>query len=689
MRKDAGVDGDAQRIGQLGWMLFLKIYSDLELETELSDSKYQSPTPKGLRWQDWADEDSLGKDALTGDALTNFVNNELFPGLKDLDLGLSVGQARERGALLISVFDDAYNYMKNGTLLRQVINKINQDIDYNSVETRHLFGEIYEQILKDLQSAGNAGEYYTPRAVTQFAIDIINPQLGEIVLDPACGTGGFLTCAFEHLKQQVKTPDQLSALKNSIKGVEKKQLPHTLCATNMMVHGIEVPSNILNDNTLSRPLKDYSKKDQVDIIVTNPPFGGVEEDGIENNFPSEFRTRETADLFLVLVVELLKPGGRAAIVLPDGTLFGEGIKSRIKKKLLEECNLHTIVRLPKSVFSPYTGIATNVLFLTKGEPTKEVWYYEHTLPKGVKAYNKSRPMKLSEFNEEKSWWENREETEYAWKVDIEDIRANNFNLDRKNPNKKAEVHESPAELLNQYLAAGTSFKEIEELLRSSLEISLDDEAKMRAKILLENFAILAEAPNGIEKLRESILVFATQKGFQGNSQPRPRYPLSQVCDVSWGNLSLTKSSYEKNGKFLAVSAAGGDGRIGHAEHKAFTPVLSAIGAKCGTMFMPTEDFTAIKNTMTLTPHQKMIDPWYLLYSIRGAQLPRRGSAQPFISKLDIEKFEVVVPSLDEQKQIVSRIDELMEYCNQLERQLAIRQELGVKFANSVVADRFS
>jgi type I restriction enzyme M protein len=472
MRKDAGVDGDAQRIGQLAWMLFLKIYSDLELETELEDSKYKSPTPKKFRWESWADEEALGKDALTGDALINFINNELFPKLKELDLTPFSGQARERGALLISVFDDAYNYMKNGTLLRQVINKINQDIDYNSVETRHLFGDIYEQILKDLQNAGNAGEYYTPRAVTQFAIDMVDPQLGEIVLDPACGTGGFLTGAFEHMKKQVKKPTELKTLKNSIHGVEKKPLPHVLCATNMMVHGIEVPSNILNDNTLARPLRDYGKKDQVDVIVTNPPFGGVEEDGIENNFPAEFRTKETADLFLVLVMELLKDGGRAAIVLPDGTLFGEGIKTRIKKKMLEECNLHTIVRLPKSVFAPYTSIATNVLFLTKGQPTRDIWYYEHQLPEGAKAYNKTKPMRLSEFDEEKKWWNERKETEKAWKVSAKDIAANNYNLDIKNPNAPVEIHEDPEELLAQYEEAVKAVKSLKDQLKASLQQSL-------------------------------------------------------------------------------------------------------------------------------------------------------------------------------------------------------------------------
>lgn len=472
MRPDKGVDGDAQRLGQLAWMLFLKIYSDLELETELADPKYASPTPKHLRWEAWADEEALGKDALTGEALIDFVNNTLFPELKNLDLSPFTGQARERGALLVSVFDDAYNYMKVGTLLRQVINKINQDIDYNSVETRHLFGDIYEQILRDLQSAGNAGEFYTPRAVTQFAVDMVNPQLGEVILDPACGTGGFLTCAFEHMKKQVKTPAQLKSLKNSIKGVEKKPLPHVLCATNMMVHGIEVPSNIINDNTLARPLKDYGRKDQVDVIITNPPFGGTEENGIENNFPAEFRTRETADLFLVLVMELLKDGGRAAVVLPDGTLFGEGIKTRIKKALLETCNLHTIVRLPKSVFAPYTSIATNVLFLTKGEPTKHIWYYEHPLPEGVKAYNKTKPMRIAEFDAEKAWWEKRKETEHAWKVPIKEIIERNYNLDIKNPNAPTESHDDPDELLAAYAEAVKRANKIQNHLKASLEQSL-------------------------------------------------------------------------------------------------------------------------------------------------------------------------------------------------------------------------
>lgn len=472
MRKDAGVDGDAQRLGQLGWMLFFKIYSDLELEAEIEDEHYVSPIPKGLHWAEWADQDRLGKDAPTGEALIDLVENRLFPELKNLDLDTLTGKTRERGALLRGVFEDAFNYMKNGTLLRQVINKLNSDIDFNQSKTRHLFGDIYEQILRDLQSAGNAGEFYTPRAATQFAVEMVDPQLGETILDPACGTGGFLTHAFSHVQRQVKTPDDLELLKRSIHGVEKKALPHLLCVTNMMIHGIEVPTNIRHDNTLARPLRDYGKGDQVDVIVTNPPFGGMEEDGIESNFPAEFRTRETADLFLVLVMELLKDGGRAAIVLPDGTLFGEGIKTRIKKKLLDECNLHTIVRLPNGVFAPYTSIRTNLLFFTKGEPTKEVWYYEHPYPEGYKSYSKTKPMRIEEFEPEKAWWADRQESDRAWRVSVDDIVAAGYNLDIKNPNTVDDGHEDPDVLLAKYADAVEQVRAAQEALKASLAESL-------------------------------------------------------------------------------------------------------------------------------------------------------------------------------------------------------------------------
>ena len=466
MRKDVGVDGDAQRISQLVWMMFLKILDDRERESELLQDNYRSPIPKKLRWRNWAAD----PEGMTGDELSAFVNNELFPGLKELSVGVN---GKSPAFVVRSVFEDAYNYMKSGTLMRQVINKL-LEVDFNSSEDRHLFGDIYEQILRDLQSAGNAGEYYTPRAVTQFMVDMVDPKLGETVLDPACGTGGFLTCAIEHVrKKYVKTADDEQRMQAAIRGVEKKPLPHLLCTTNMLLHGIDVPSNIRHDNTLSRPLRSYGPKDRVDVIVTNPPFGGMEEDGIESNFPKAFRTRETADLFLVLIMHLLKPGGRCAMILPDGTLFGEGIKTRIKEKLLAECNLHTIVRLPNGVFNPYAGIKTNLLFFSKGDRTKHVWYYEHPYPPGYKSYSKTKPIRIQEFGPEKKWWKKRKESDLAWRVPVKDIQASGYNLNVKNPNTEDETHHDPAELLAKYEKAATDAAEVRDKLKAELRTALE------------------------------------------------------------------------------------------------------------------------------------------------------------------------------------------------------------------------
>lgn len=465
MRKDAGVDGDAQRIGQIGWMLFLKIFDDQEQELEITYDDYHSPIPHSLRWSGWATD----PEGITGEALLEFINGELFNTLKALTD--HTGET-PRGRVVQSVFEDAYNYMKNGTLIRQVINKLNE-IDFNSSSDRHTFNDIYEKILKDLQSAGNAGEFYTPRAVTQFMVDTINPKLGEIMLDPACGTGGFLASTIEHLRSHhVNSVEDREQLQHAIHGVEKKQLPHLLCTTNMLLHGIEVPNRVIHDNSLTRPLRDYGPKDEVDLIITNPPFGGMEEDGIEKNFGS-FSTRETADLFMVLIMRRLKTGGRAAVVLPDGFLFGEGNKTRIKEKLLEECNLHTIVRLPNGVFNPYTGIKSNLLFFTKGEPTREIWYYQHPYPAGYKSYSKTKPMRIEEFGPEKAWWENREENEQAWRVEIDTIKSNHYNLDSKNPHDAEVGPGDPDALLAQMKELDQSIAEIQEQLKNQLAEALE------------------------------------------------------------------------------------------------------------------------------------------------------------------------------------------------------------------------
>lgn len=474
MRKDVGVDGDAQRISQLVWMFFLKIFDDREAELMLLEDDYKSPLPEHLRWSAWA----TNPEGMTGDALADFVNMQLFPYLKERLP--TAGVPGRRAQVVRSVFEDAYNYMKSGTLMRQVINKI-CEIDFNNSGDRHTFGSIYEQILRDLQSAGNAGEFYTPRAVTRFIVNRVDPRLEETVLDPACGTGGFLTSAIDHKREHyVKTREDEETLVNTIRGFEKKALPHMLAVTNMILHGIDTPTHIRHDNTLSRPYKDYGNTDRVNVIITNPPFGGMEEDGIENNFPAHLRTRETADLFMALVIKLLKDQGRAAIVLPDGFLFGEGMKTRLKQILLEECNLHTIVRLPNGVFAPYTSIKTNLLFFTKGKPTEHVWYYEHPYPEGVKSYNKTNPMRFEEFETEINWWGDetdgfkaRVQNEQAWKVSVADIVARNYNLDLKNPHVGEQISHDPDELLAQYQQLMNEVADIRGALKRELAAALE------------------------------------------------------------------------------------------------------------------------------------------------------------------------------------------------------------------------
>ncbi len=429
------------------WLIFLKIFDDKEQEWELTVPDYVSPLKEEHRWSNWA-ADPEGR---TGEGLMTFINTDLFPALKALR-----GSPNPRGHIVGLVFEDSFNYMKSGTLLRQVVNVIQNNIDYNNSQDRHLFNDIYEKILGDLQSAGNAGEYYMPRAVTQFMVDIIDPRLGEIVLDPACGTGGFLTGTLDHLRPQKKRPEDDLTVQDTVRGIEKKPLPHLLAMTNMLLHGVDVPANVRHDNTLSRPLRDYKPSDAVDIVLANPPFGGTEEPGIENSFPSRYRTRETADLFMALIMQLLKPGtGRAGVVLPDGFLFGEGVKTIIKQELLRDFNLHTIIRLPKGVFSPYTSINTNILFFEKGGPTEDIWFFEHPYPAGYKSYSRTRPLTRAEFDREIAWWggpsrTGREENEHAWKVSAADIAARNYNLDIKNPHQVEVVHGDPAELMAEY-----------------------------------------------------------------------------------------------------------------------------------------------------------------------------------------------------------------------------------------------
>lgn len=460
MWKDAGLDGDAQRLAQLVWMLFLKIFDDQEKQLELIDPTYQSPLPEELRWRAWAADPG----GITGDGLLVFVE-QLFKTVKSLAVD---PEKNPRGFLVHEVFEGAFNYMKDGTLIRQVVNKLNE-VDFNNQDDRHHFNEVYEHMLKELQSAGKAGEFYTPRPLTSFIVEMVAPQLGEVVLDPACGTGGFLVNTLQYVREHgVKTAADEKKLQQSLKGAELKSLPYMLGVTNLILHGVEVPSNIRHDDMLSRPLRDIGPKDRVDIIFANPPFGASVKDGTEKNFPAEFQTKETADLFLVLFMHMLKPGGRAGIVLPDGSLFGEGVKTKIKEKLLTECNVHTIVRLPAGVFNPYAGVNTNLVFFEKGKTTKEVWYYQMQLPEGMKQYTKGRPITHAEFDLVKKWWSKRTENEHAWKVSIDDIKARNYNLDFKNPNGPiAAEHKTPKELLGEI---GKKEKEIDRIVYEILSV---------------------------------------------------------------------------------------------------------------------------------------------------------------------------------------------------------------------------
>ena len=451
MRNDSGVNGDAQRIEQIVWILFLKIYDAKEETWELLNDNYKSIIPEGLKWRDWAVDRKDGE-ALTGDVLLDFVNNTLFPTLKNLEIDVDTPMSQ---VIVRYAFEDANNYQKDGVLLRQVVNIIDE-IDFTEYKERHEFGTIYESFLKDLQSAGNAGEFYTPRAVTDFMVKVVKPVLGDKIGDFACGTGGFLTSALSELDKQVgNSIDNRESYNKSVYGIEKKSLPHILCVTNMLIHDIDDP-NILHGNALEIDYKDMRKMDSFDVVLMNPPYGGNEKDSVKVNFPTELRSSETADLFMNVIMYRLKKNGRAAVILPDGFLFGtDNAKYNIKKKLMSEFNLHTVIRMPHSVFAPYTSIRTNILFFDNTEPTRETWFYRLDMPEGYKNFSKTRPMKLEHFNDVLNWWDNREEIEVdgfpkAKKYSIDEIVEKGYNIDLCGFPHEEEVILEPMALIQEY-----------------------------------------------------------------------------------------------------------------------------------------------------------------------------------------------------------------------------------------------
>lgn len=465
MRNDAGINGDAQRIEQIAWMLFLKVYDAKEQDWEFEEEDYQSIIPEACRWRNWAHDDKSGT-AMTGDALLNFVNNTLFPVLKGNDIKGSDNKVLLQGikvdantpikkAVVQSVFFDANQYMKDGVLLRQVINVID-DIDFSDYEESHAFGEIYETILKELQSAGSAGEFYTPRAVTDFMAQMIKPQIGEIMADFACGTGGFIISWLNQLQKRIKSTADAEKYSNSIYGIEKKQFPYMLCITNLLLHGLDIP-RVYHDNSLMRDVLDYTEDDRFDVVLMNPPYGGSEKADVKNHFPDDLASNETADLFMSVIMYRLKKNGRAGVILPDGFLFGtDNAKVNIKKKLLREFNLHTIIRLPGSVFSPYTSITTNILFFDNNHPTEETWFYRLDMPEGYKHFSKTKPMKLEHFQPVLDWWNDRKEIsengfDKAKKFTVHQLTEElGYNLDQCGyPHEEEEIL-APMDLIHRY-----------------------------------------------------------------------------------------------------------------------------------------------------------------------------------------------------------------------------------------------
>ena len=481
MRNDSGINGDAQRIEQITWMLFLKVYSEKEKEWQFEDSSWVSIIPEECQWQNWAHDDLTGK-AITGDKLLDFVNNMLFPTLKNLEI---TNYTPIKKSIVKTTFEDANNYMKDGVLLRQVLNVID-GIDLGDYEQSHAFGEIYESILRELQSAGSSGEFYTPRAVTDFMTEIIDPKIGERMADFACGTGGFLTSWIKQLEKKVKTTADREELGKSIYGIEKKQFPYMLCITNMLLHGVDVP-RIYHGNSLSKNVLDYTDKDKFDVILMNPPYGGNEKADIKSHFPKDIASSETADLFMGVIMYRLKKNGRVAVVLPDGFLFGtDNAKVALKKKLLSEFNLHTVIRLPGSVFAPYTSIATNLLFFDNTGVTEKTWFYRMDMPKGRKAFNKTNPIALKDFDTVKQWWNNREVIEdeksssdsaTTYKANyysVDEIKNGNYNLDLCGFPQEEKVILSPEETINNFIEKREALeKEIDqklEELKQLLEI---------------------------------------------------------------------------------------------------------------------------------------------------------------------------------------------------------------------------
>ncbi|HCF9071211.1 N-6 DNA methylase [Pseudomonas aeruginosa] len=629
MRQDTGTGSDELRILQLGWMLFLKIFSDKDKELELMDDNYISPIPADLHWDQWAGDD----EGMTGDELLQFVDRKLFPTLSEIDLS----NAKRRAVLVHEVFANNYNYMKSGIHLRQVINKLNE-IDFNNSKDLHLFGQIYETFLSELQSAGTLGEFYTPRAITQFMTEMVNPAHGETVLDPACGTGGFLTAVIEHLKTTASNVAEREAIGHNVRGWEYKPLPYMLANTNLILHDIVTP-NIQFGDSLQRPLSEYSRKDRVDVIIANPPFGGVVSNNNENNFPQTFRTKESADLFLILMIHLLKDGGRAAIVLPDGSLTGDGVKQRVRQKLLEDCNVHTIIRLPNSVFKPYATVATNLVFFTKGEPTKKIWYYQLLCPPDIKAYSKTKRICNADFDALRNWWRNRVENEFAWSASIDDIINRDFDLDIKNPTRLKSGNEKNA---RDY---------IDQINYDLSEISLEVKDIFNSYFQLSNYKIV-----------ELGSICRIEKGQTGITKALPgEYPM-----VTTGEERGSHNEYQFDCEAVCIPLVSSTGH-GHASIKRihYQEGKFALGSILAAA-IPTDSAS--------------VSAKYLYFYLNNFKddvvVPlMKGMANVTLSIGSLKEVKVVLPSIDDQERLVSLMDKCEKLRNTLTKSMSDSEEM--------------
>ncbi len=725
MRQDRGISGDAQRLEQLGWMLFLKIIDDKDQELEVIKDNYVSVIPEKFQWRNWA----TNPEGITGDELINFIDsNELVNKGLFLSLREIKSTSNPKRAMIVKeVFDGTNNYMKSGYEMRKVINKLNE-IDFTKSEDKHIFGNIYESILQELRDAGNKGEYYTPRAVTQLMTMMTNPKLGEKVLDPAAGTGGFLTAAIDHVRDTyVKTVDDEALLQNSITGWELKPVAYVLGLTNLILHEIDIPDYHYIDS-LKKEYNSIGKKDQVDVILANPPFGASIADGVETNFPSTYRCKESADLFVILMLQLLKPNGRCAIVLPDGSITGEGVKARIREKLLTDCNLHTIIRLPQTTFFPAL-VSTNLLFFEKGSPTNEIWYYEHNLPVGQKSYSKTKPIQFDEFNPIINWWHNRSESKVSWKVNINDIK--DWNLDIKNPNQEIQELGNANNHYASFIKGDDAFQKL--LNEIATEIHLTKNPLLKS--LIEEKHYLFRKGEVIKLLRQSILQAAIQgeltedwrianphissakgilkqaKEFKNRlvesktirkEKPLPNTLLNEtpfevpsnwvwslLDDISVinGGYAFKSSSYIEEGvRVIRISDFDENGfkneRIVRYEYSdELEPFLlneknilmamtgGTVGKSLFVNSLP-EKMVVNQRVATIKINEPILEAYINCVIptrlIQDVVQEAKNSTNDNISMTDIRGFKIPIPPIEEQKEIIEKVEALLEKCRTLE-----------------------